>query len=481
MVSVYISNEKIQAAYGENTGRSTEIEKVITIPIAKGTVLNGTVIGREELLSALVLLAKEIEAPINKVKLIISGAVTRYVTVPDVRKPAYRRALLEQEFKGGSGSLLYAGQVLGYCRDGRAEMLACMAERDLVEGYMRLLAEAGFGVSSIELAECSVIRLVSQCGMLCGSSFVLSALDGSTAVQFVFVDGECRYSERRRLFSERRTEAFSDEILRSVKELTANAKEEHKLSGALNVLLCGYRDDELAFLRDSFSDEEFRIADVPEQDEIILPYSEKLSECIFASGGLLPADKGEIDLLAELKRENSYRFQSDSHTLRRNAVIAFATIVAVALTVCITVLSIHKNELQQQLVLLETQTDASKYDIAAVDEENGLLHDTEAILVAVSDLCKGNSFAQYGDDMFLQVKKLCGVDIHLTEIRGNGLSIILGFEAADADAVPLFVQRLTVADVFGSVSYSGYSAENGIYKFTLECELNDGKVVESDD
>ncbi|MBQ8170845.1 MAG: hypothetical protein IJZ95_02520 [Oscillospiraceae bacterium] len=481
MVSVYISNEKIQAAYGVTAGRSTEIEKVITIPIARGTVLNGTVIGREELSSALIVLAKEIEAPINKVRLIISGAVTRYVTVPDVRKPAYRRALLEQEFKGGSGSSLYAGQILGYCSDSRAEMLACMAERELVEGYVRLLSEAGFGVSSIELSECAAIRLVSQCGMLCGSSFVLSALDGSTAVQFVFADGECRYTERRRLYSERCTEAFSDEIRRSVKELAESAKEEQKLSGAVNVLLCGYSDDELAFLRSSFSDEELRIAEVPEQDEIKLPYSEKLSECIFAAGGLMPADKGDIDLLAELKRDNSYHFRADGHTLRRNAVIVFAVIMAVAVTACITALNIHKNTLREELAELVERADAPAYDVAAIEEENALLHDTAAMLADVSELCNENGFALYKDDMFLRLNKLCGSNIRLTEIRGNGLEIMLGFEADDAAAVPLFVQRLIGADAFGSVSYSGYSKENGIYKFTLECKLDDGAEVDRDD
>lgn len=480
MVSVYISNEKVQAAYGKNTGRTTETEKVITIPIERGTVLNGTVIGREELLDALILLAKEIEAPINKVKLIISGAVTRCVALPDVRKPAYRRALLEQEFKGGSGGALYAGQVLG-CDGSRAEMLACMVERELLESYVKLLVEAGFGISAIELSECAALRLVSQCDMLCGSSFVMSALDGNTAVQFVFVDGECRHTERRRLFSERCTEDFSDEILRGVEELVSNAKEEHKLSGAVNVLLCGYSGDELAFLRNSFSDEELRIAELPEQDEIVLPYSDKLSECVFAAGGLLPAEKGEIDLLKELKRDDSYRFWSDNHTLGRNAVIAFAALAAIALAVCITMLNIHKDSLRQELAVIKKQADVQEYDVQGIEEENVLLNDTAAFLADVSDLCDENGFVQYEDDMFLRIKKLCGSDMRLTEILGNDLEIMLGFETDDAAAVPLFVQRLIGADVFGAVSYSGYSKENGIYKFTLECKLGDSAEVESDE
>ncbi len=480
MVSVYISNEMVQAAYGEYRDSVTAVEKVVSVPLPEGSVLNGTILRYEDVLMSLKLLANDIDEPINKVRLVINGAVTRYITMPDVRQPAYRQLLLEQEFSDSHPEALFEGMTLGFCDDGRAEVLACMVEYDLAESYADLLSDAGFGIASIEPAECAAIRLVSYCEMLCDSSFILSVLDGNTAEQFVFIDGRYRHSCRSRLYSERGGKEFSEEIKRSVEDLLIHFRNEEEISEPVNLLLCGYNDEELYFLRGAFPENSLRVAHVPDQDEMALPYSDKLSECLYAIGGLCPAEKGDPDFLSALQRYDSQRSRPDSFTLKRNALIASAAIMVLAFIAGITALNIHRDSLSEQLEALKAPTDSVVYDHDSIAEVNELLHKLDDEISDALELCSADLYTGYRADIFTEINRICAGQIRLTEIRANDLSFMLGFSAADAEDIPVFVQQLRESELFSGIVYSGYSKDHNAYAFTLEC-IPEDSMEGSDD
>lgn len=293
MTSVYISNENIQAVIAAKSGKKLKIKKIVTEPVAEGSIINGVITDDAALKSQLADMWKAHKLPKSDIKLVIesSSVNTKVVTLPDVSKQDYMLKLLAESFPDADdGEAVYDYKPLAAAPDGGITVLGCQTERAFVKSYIELFEGAKLKLSGIDLALCGQIRLAQFCKALSGRTYVLVAIDMNTVSQFLFTNGEYRFSSRQRIIYNRDTPELADELAKMLSSLVQFNKSEKSGAEITDIYFCGFTENEInsaALMLDGT----MTFGKLPEMDEIIYPAGNGrknwLSECVFNVGNLI--------------------------------------------------------------------------------------------------------------------------------------------------------------------------------------------------
>lgn len=292
MTSVYISNESIQVIIGQKSGKKLKIKKIITEPVAEGCILNGVITDDAALKSQLSELWAAYKLPKKGLHLMLesSSVNTKVVTLPNVSKQSYMLKLLAESFPDADdGEAVYDYKPLSASPDGGITVLGCQTERAFVKSYIELFESAKLKLECIDLALTGQIRMAQFCKALSERTYILVVIDKNTVSQFLFINGQYRFSNRQRVIYNRDTPELADELARLLSSMVQFNKSEKSGAEITDIYFCGFSDNEInsaALMLDGT----MTFGYLPPMDEIVYPAAADnrwFSGCALSAGNLI--------------------------------------------------------------------------------------------------------------------------------------------------------------------------------------------------
>jgi hypothetical protein len=206
--SIYISTEKIEVI--GYAGRS--VKRFATYPLPEGTMINGMITDATFLTECLTAMKAENPDLFNAPSLIVDGSaiLSRRLITPKLSHKRYLQ-LVRDDFADSTENT--ASLVCGYHKlKTKAEdaILACAVDKGLVDAYISTFKSAGIKLSSIHIGVEALISLIDSSPELKNASFVLTLVDGFTAVSMIFENGNNVFMSRARLYGETKEQVFQN-------------------------------------------------------------------------------------------------------------------------------------------------------------------------------------------------------------------------------------------------------------------------------
>lgn len=139
------------------------------VPLPPGVISRGQILDRPKLLIALRKLHLQIQSPKKMIPVVlVMPAENVYIesfTMPFVPEESIKQtAELNLKMLAPSDvKLLYQGyEIIGQTQEGQIEALAAFANSQMVDGYLKILQEANFGVLSVEFPALALGRLIKD-------------------------------------------------------------------------------------------------------------------------------------------------------------------------------------------------------------------------------------------------------------------------------------------------------------------------------
>ncbi len=222
-VSLYISNNYINAVQGSSAKGSVIVKSSVKVPVQEGLLINGMIMN-EDLLSDAVknvwadntelsknislivdstsVLSKRLRVPVANDKKLLEIIKDEYAEVENYDRLLYDYRVLNPKAKGGG-----------------MDILSCAVEREFIEGYISLFDKAGLKLESVNTALSSIIDAAAFSKALSRKTYVIANLDGNNLSNTLFVNGDYNYSSRSRLLEEVGCEDSVSEMYRILSSL----------------------------------------------------------------------------------------------------------------------------------------------------------------------------------------------------------------------------------------------------------------------
>jgi hypothetical protein len=207
--SVYISSGKITVVgYSGKT-----VKGYMTSPLPEGVMIGGKITDSGYLAECLAGMRAQHRDLFTEPSLIVDGSaiMTKRIVTPKLSKKRYDRLVYDDFAESAGGAEMacgYAAQKTG----NSMTLLACAADKELIESYMSVFREAGIKLDTIHLGIQSLINFVNARPALANTTFVLNVVDGMSMLSLLFDGGVNIFMSRNRLYSENREQLIQDVI-----------------------------------------------------------------------------------------------------------------------------------------------------------------------------------------------------------------------------------------------------------------------------
>lgn len=234
---VYISNEKISVVRATVKRDAIRVESCFQIPLREGTMLNGIIIDDRALKDGLKQVA---EHNIHEVDLIVDSAkiLAKTASIPKMKEKQVLQ-FVKDEFataennQQGDYVYDYAYLKADETAKGASKILCVGVEREFITNYIEAFKEVGITLNSIDYAINSCINLTQELPGLLNKTYAITQVDGQNLVSVVFMNNEYSLTNRSRVFSNRGTSEYENEILGVVsqlKQFTSSSQYQQSLS-----------------------------------------------------------------------------------------------------------------------------------------------------------------------------------------------------------------------------------------------------------
>lgn len=294
MISVYISNNSIQAVIGSDSGKRVSIKKVVLEPLEPGCMLNGAIINASAIVQHLESMWKTHHLPGN-VHLVVSSSEihTKLLTTP-ILPEAKLRLFLREEFQDiieseDADPLLDYTVLQAKTEEGGAQVLAAHVERNTLAEYVSLFTDAKISLEAINIGLSSAVSLVRRIDPLNAQTCIVAVFDGSAMMQILFVDGCYRFSKRIRLLSDPGSEELFSELARSMSNMIQFNKSEKTQSNISNIYFCGFAGESPTFYARLSEALGTSVSTFPASGVVQMNGSARLSDYLYPIGNLILA------------------------------------------------------------------------------------------------------------------------------------------------------------------------------------------------
>lgn len=294
--SIYLSNQSVSVVRGSVSKQTIKITDSCTAALPEGALINGVITDDRAIKEALDSLHRGGKLPERDIRLVIdsSNIFTKVETVPRLSHAQFleltRNAFADAA--GGRDDLLYDYAFLQEVPGGKQQVLCSAVESGMIQSYIALFESVGLALSSINIALCSVTKLIQHIKSLSEKSYILCVADGNVLSTMLFLAGKYRFSSRQRLLNQRGTPASSAEVLQSISSMVQFNSAQKTGFTIDTVYFCGLRKEEQGLYQEVMTEFHLSAAPLPLSREFILensdpnaPYS--ISDYLFATGNLI--------------------------------------------------------------------------------------------------------------------------------------------------------------------------------------------------
>lgn len=492
MVVVYLSNRYIRVVEGEASGGRIHAKALYYTVDTRGCILNGTITDVDGFREIIKNLWETNSLPRKGISLVIDSSqfTTKVVDAP----PMKQKQMMEYISREFTDVERISNPVYGYFplsgAGGKKEkvkrIFSVVAPREFIREYQEIFLGLGITIGSIESVIGVALRLAETLPQLGGSTCIVQFADDMTLMNLLFVDGQYRYSNRNRMFSEKGTPEFAAEAARTVSNLIQFAKAQELSAKIPKVYIAGLTQDEFQVYQDSI----YQINDQMEAGELDLGQTvqiekgaggQSVTNFALAIGGLLRADV-KTSMMAQVQKDP---IKEKERKQRRKVLIPLGVFAAVLLAVT-AAMGIRVFLYSKQLSELEDYN--QREDIVAACEEydalNAELSSSAALGKSMGSLKTSLLGYPRVDSKTEQVVAACASGLVSAQISSyNAESGMMSFnaEAENVEQINQFIKLLNQQEIFSDVDYTGYSqGSDNKWSVNVNCIMA-GRQEESDD
>lgn len=247
---IYISSHNIQIIKGScEKNDMIKIYDFESYEIGEGAMINGVITDETMIKDTL----QEIkDSGVSEAKLVIDSGqiIVKNVNVPFMSKKELKKVTKDElaDIDGSYQDLIYDYSVLRpyYEEEDKkgGEILCCAVERKLISSYVELFESCGIKLKSIDISVNALHKLTQELADLEDMTYIVSIVDGNNVSSFLFEKNHYTFSNRTRLFSERKTDAFISEMVSNISQLIQFNKSKQSPYSISTAFFCGLDDDE---------------------------------------------------------------------------------------------------------------------------------------------------------------------------------------------------------------------------------------------
>lgn len=222
-VSVYFSNQIIQIAVGKR-GKRGVLQRVYTTVAPEGSIINGIVMDGEALAAHMKGFWQAQNLPVKDVYLIVNSnkIAGKNIEIPSLNEKKtmqfIKREFSDLQREEEENTIAFIP--IGYDKKTKLKHLyAEMAPKDQLRELLDVFTAMGITLKGIISGEGSIIgyaqmTLAKQC-----RTFILQVVNGNLVSNVLFVEGEFKYYNSVRCFNDIGTEAYLEDLARSLNQL----------------------------------------------------------------------------------------------------------------------------------------------------------------------------------------------------------------------------------------------------------------------
>lgn len=477
---LYLSNRLVQAV--EIRDKNTVLVCQDMAP--EGSIINGIVTDEEvflpwmkQFISGNKLLRKECHLVVNSTQL-----NSRVLELPKTNNNELKKMIAREFADSRTEGTVFSYHVLENVGGGKMQRLFVVAaERDFLEGYIRLFAQAGVEVISIEPAISNFVRRFTACPEIHKNNCIVQIQDGQEIISILFVKGVYLYSQRNRIFSENDQKALAAEAGAVVERILQFATSQH-LEDPVSVLyLCGQSQIELKNVIEENKNFVQQITPRVYRDEKLVikkrTGSSETVEFVYPLGSSQKADK-YVDFVKQLRQESP-------RNLKRREQLGIVLPMAVVLTICLLVTAVMGG------IYLGRSAELRK--IQRVTQDSAVADNRASYELAQASIDRMEQSMQEAEEAWGQLMSYPTIHSSINEIlqscaENNGVAVevksfnrdsgvlALNASAKDVRTINEFIEQLQQQEIFEAVEYSGYTLARGAgsYDIYVVCALAEG-------
>ena len=479
-VSVFFSNQIIQFALGTRAKRGT-LKAVYTTMAPEGSIINGIIMDADSLGEHVRSFWEANNFPKKDVYLVVNSnkIAGKSLSVPilnDKKTLGFiMREFADMQREDADNTLAYTQ--MGMDRKTKVRKLyAEMAPKDQLKEFIQLFQKIGIELKGIISGEESIIGYAGQTILKQAKTFVLQIINGNLVSNVLFADGEFKYYNSIRCFNEPGTEAYMDDLARSLNQMEQFMGSQKITSPIEKVLVAGANGGNLPMYQQAVVDRGINapveiintgIGSTPELEQ-------QAQMALFAVSGLFDQGKSSNFLSYFNVKEEEKPAMDPKTRSRIISVIATLVVMAVAMGIALTMRLIRNsqyNELHDYNTKPSTKLQVMAYDEAVVKRDS-MLAKYNAILF-VSESVKTYPLCNKEIVQILEDTAKGYAEIEMNSFSAETGKVGFTAKADNVNDIYLYIDRLLKEKIFMTVTHTGYTYDNkmGLYNIHVECTL----------
>lgn len=482
-VSIYLSNNTVQIACGDAGKRQVRVEKIYSLTIPEGSLLNGVITSEMNLKNDLKQIWEQYQLPRKGVRLVLDSSQIMVRTVQAPKANAKKMlASIAQEFSDTINieQYVFDGKILRQEGQKKTEVLAAAAEQEYLADYVRMFDDIGVSLEGIDIAVNAQMKVLGRIPQLREATMITSHLDGNNLVSTLIVDGNYKYFNRTRLFSEHGTEGFAAEVARTVSSIMqfySSQKYEEPLE---QVYMGGYAARDYELCRESIERLGMRaeipqnsdVFAMPEQGKTVIESElkgEPVRTCdyIYAVGALIE-DKGDINLYERYRKSQKQTAKGGLTVKKAVPVLAVFGVCAAASVTLLVMNMLTQKRIDKAEDYIDNPANQMAY-ADALDKQaeagrlQSMVREGEDIWETIRSYPLANSKVEQ------EIVACAGDEVSITVNSYDAETGVYEFTAKSANVTIIneFITRLRESAVFANLEYSGYSMEENTGRYLI--------------
>lgn len=495
MLTINLSNKYIRAVEGDESGGKLHISRMYHAVDAGGAILNGTIVDAEALSALLKEFWDTNRLPKRNVHLVIDS---NQFTAKEMQLPAMNaKKTLEYLQREFTGVERIENPVYGYFPLGKPDKVSKLqkvsvmaAPRNYIQQFVDLFAGIGVTLDAVESGRGVLNRLYRQLDQIKNNSCIIQLVDDMNLTSTLLIDGSVETSNRKRMFADPGTTAYSVEMSRAANSLVQFAKAQSIEQPITQVFVGGVSPQDLEIYQSSIGNvnENLSASGLPAGNSLVfakgttsdgVPMSEAFSNYAMALGGLVKTET-TANVLTQMKYTPE---QLEARAKKKRMLIPGITVVGILAVVSL-VLFGRKLLLQKQLDELTAYNqnpqviqDCAEYENAnsRLNAANGIAGGLQGLQDTIAEYPKVNS----GVNAVIEACAQGLVTVDLNGYSSADGSLSLQTTAANVTQINQFIDRLLAEQTLVDVDYTGYSqgADNS-WTVNVKCRLAPEKTEE---
>ena len=468
---IYLFNQEVQIVTGVAGKKTTAIKSAETIMAPEGSIINGIITDVESFTEFLKQVKAKYSLPSSGVMLVIGSTkfIGKNLDIP-VMKDNETLKFIQREYAdmGRDEEALFGFIRMNGSEKGMSKIYSESVDPYFIEGYVKLFEAAGIKLSGIYSSECGLINYISQKMLQEYRTFVMLVADAKNLATVLWVNGSYYYSNSVRIFHERGTVEYAEDMGKSISKLIQFLQARRVEEKLQSVVVAGIDPNYLPMYKQAIKD--------VDPDLNVVPYrlAYEMQPYMFAISGLYSAGTRDNFLLQYQQYVKSQGNDGKSNSLGK-AILLPALLLIVLMGVVIA-LSVVKYTKQSELKKLERYNEAAEYDVVDYERyvmQNALL---ETQIQATKEVTDNIITYPCGNSVVLEVIEECAkgyADIEYNSFSAGSGYVSITASSDEVEKINQFIRRLLDEETFTKVDYTGYNYNQGddTWNINVTCVL----------